>query len=195
MSDTTGLPTREIPGLDLPAPAPGSYTVDASHSELTFSVRHMMVSKVRGRFGEVEGAITFAEDPLASQVEIRIGAGSVDTGSPDRDGHLTSPDFFDVETFPHITFRSTAVKDLSGDSFTLEGDLTVKDVARPVSFRATYNGLGKNPWGQVVVGFEGRIELDREDFGLTWNQALETGGVLVGKVATIDIAIEATQDA
>ncbi len=195
MSDTTVLPTREVPGLDLPAPAAGAYTVDTSHSELTFSVRHMMVSKVRGRFGDVEGSITFAEDPLASSVEIRIGVASIDTGAPDRDGHLTSPDFFDAETFPHITFRSTGVKDLKGDAFTLEGDLTVRDVTRPVSFRATYNGLGKNPWGQVVVGFEGRIELDREDFGLTWNQALETGGVLVGKVATIDIAVEATQDA
>jgi polyisoprenoid-binding protein YceI len=152
----------------------------------------MMVSKVRGRFGEVEGTITFAEDPLASQVDISIGVASVDTGSADRDGHLTSPDFFDAETFPTITFRSAGVKDLRGDSFTLEGDLTVRDVTRPVRFTATYNGIGRNPWGATVVGFEGRIELDREEFGLTWNQALETGGVLVGKVATIDIAIEAS---
>ena len=195
MSETAVLPTRDVQGLDLPVPTASTFTVDTSHSELTFSVRHMMVSKVRGRFGDVEGTITFAEDPLASSVEIRIGVASIDTGTPDRDGHLTSADFFDAETYPEITFRSTGVTQVKGDTFVLEGDLTVRDVTRPVSFKATYNGVGKNPWGAVVVGFEGRIELDREDFGLTWNQALETGGVLVGKVATIDIAIEATQNA
>lgn len=192
MSDTTTLPTRDTHGLTVPLP--GTYTVDASHSELTFSVRHMMVSKVRGRFGQVGGSITFAEDLLDSSVEISIDAASIDTGTEDRDGHIRSADFFDVENHPTITFRSTGVSDLDGDSFTLTGDLTVRDVTREVSFRATYNGVGKNPWGQVVVGFEGRVELDREDFGLTWNQALETGGVLVGKIATIDIAIEASQD-
>ncbi|HXH56963.1 YceI family protein [Iamia sp.] len=189
MTDAPTLPTREFEGLAIPAP--GAYTVDTSHSELTFSVRHMMVSKVRGRFGTVQGTIVFAEDPLASSVSIDIDVASIDTHAPDRDAHLTSADFFDAETFPTITFRSTGVSELRGGTFTLEGDLTVRDVTRPVSFTATYNGAGKNPWGQVVVGFEGRIELDREDFGLTWNQPLETGGVLVGKVVTIDIAIEA----
>lgn len=188
MSDT--LATHQVHGLTLPGPS--TFDVDASHSELTFSVRHMMVSKVRGRFGEVSGSITFAEDPLDSSVEITIGVASIDTGAPDRDGHLTSADFFDAETYPEITFRSTGASDLDGDTFTLEGDLTVRDVTRPVSFRATYNGMGTNPWGATVVGFEGKVEIDREDFGLTWNQALESGGVLVGKVATIDIAVEAT---
>ena len=189
MSDTTTtLPTRDFQGLLIPTP--GTYAVDTSHSELTFSVRHMMVSKVRGRFGDVEGTVTIAEDPLQSSVEVRIATASVDTGTPDRDGHLTSADFFDVEAYPHITFRSTRIADVKGDEFTLTGDLTVKDVTREVSFTATYNGAGKNPWGQVVAGFEGQIEIDREDFGLTWNQALETGGVLVGKVAKIDIAVE-----
>ena len=190
MTDTTTPTTRTYEGLTLPVP--GRYAVDASHSELTFSARHMMVSKVRGRFNQVEGSIDFADDPLQSSVEISIAAASVDTGSADRDAHLKSADFFDVETYPTITFRSTGAKDLDGDRFTLEGDLTVRDVTRPVSFTATYNGLGTNPWGQQVVGFEGRVELDREDFGLTWNQALETGGVLVGKVVTIDIAVEAS---
>lgn len=190
MSETAAVPTREFQGLQVPEA--GTYVIDTSHSELTFSVRHMMVSKVRGRFGDVEGAITFADDPAQSSVEVTIAVGSVDTGAPDRDGHLTSPDFFDAETYPTITFRSTGISDVKGDTFTLNGDLTVRDVTRPVSFTATYNGVGKNPWGAVVVGFEGRIELDREDFGLTWNQALETGGVLVGKTATIDIAVEAT---
>ncbi len=190
MSDTAAVPTREFQGLQVPEA--GTYAIDTSHSELTFSVRHMMVSKVRGRFGDVEGAITFAEDPAQSSVEVTIAVGSIDTGAPDRDAHLTSPDFFDAETFPQITFRSTGISDVKGDTFTLTGDLTVRDVTRSVSFTATYNGVGKNPWGAVVVGFEGRIELDREDFGLTWNQALETGGVLVGKVATIDIAVEAS---
>jgi polyisoprenoid-binding protein YceI len=189
MSDTTTtIETRDFNGLQIPAA--GTYAVDTSHSELTFSVRHMMVSKVRGRFGDVEGTVTIAEDPLQSQVEVRIATASVDTGTPDRDGHLASADFFDAETYPHITFRSTGISDVKGDTFTLSGDLTVKDVTRPVSFAATYNGAGKNPWGQLVAGFEGQIEIDREDFGLTWNQALETGGVLVGKTAKIDIAVE-----
>lgn len=190
MSDTTTPATREFQGLQVPVA--GTYAVDTSHSELTFSVRHMMVSKVRGRFGDVEGTVTIAEDPLQSQVEVRIATASVDTGTPDRDAHLTSPDFFDVESFPHITFRSTGITDVKGDTFTLTGDLTVKDVTRPVSFKATYNGAGTNPWGAPVAGFEGEVEIDREDFGLTWNQALETGGVLVGKVAKIDIAVEIT---
>jgi polyisoprenoid-binding protein YceI len=188
MSDTTAPTTREFHGLQIPAA--GTYTVDTSHSELTFSVRHMMVSKVRGRFGDVEGTVTIGEDPLASTVEVRIATASIDTGTPDRDAHLTSPDFFDAETYPYITFRSTGISDVVGDTFTLTGDLTVRDLTREVSFTATYNGAGKNPWGQVVAGFEGRLEIDREDFGLTWNQALETGGVLIGKVATIDIAVE-----
>ena len=187
------LPTRSFEGLQVPEA--GTYAIDTSHSELTFSVRHMMVSKVRGHFGDVEGTITFGDDPLASTVAVDIAVGSIATGSPDRDAHLTSADFFDAETFPQITFRSTGVRDVKGDQFTLEGDLTVRDVTRPISFTATYNGVGRNPWGQVVVGFEGRTEIDREDFGLTWNQALETGGVLVGKVATIDVAIEATPQA
>jgi polyisoprenoid-binding protein YceI len=188
MSDTTTVPTREYNGLQIPEP--GVYAVDTSHSELTFSVRHMMVSKVRGRFGDVEGTVTIAEDPLESTVEIAIATASIDTGTPDRDAHLTGADFFDAEAFPSITFRSTRISDVNGDSFTLTGDLTVKDVTREISFKATYNGAGRNPWGQVVAGFEARTEIDREDFGLTWNQALETGGVLVGKVATIDIAVE-----
>ncbi|HMJ74333.1 MAG TPA: YceI family protein [Iamia sp.] len=188
MSDTTTVPTREYNGLQIPEP--GVYAVDTSHSELSFSVRHMMVSKVRGRFGDVEGTVTIAEDPLASTVEVTIATASIDTGTPDRDGHLASADFFDAETFPSITFRSTRISDVKGDTFTLTGDLTVKDVTREVSFTATYNGAGKSPFGHVVAGFEGQVEIDREDFGLTWNQALETGGVLVGKVAKVDIAVE-----
>lgn len=188
MSDTTTTATRDFNGLQIPTP--GTYAVDTSHSELTFSVRHMMVSKVRGQFRDVEGTVVVAEDPLQSSVEVRIATASVDTGSADRDGHLQSPDFFDVEAYPEITFRSTGISDVKGDTFTLSGDLTVKGVTRPVSFTATYNGAGQNPWGQVVAGFEGQLEIDREDFGLTWNQALETGGVLVGKVAKIDIAVE-----
>lgn len=188
--ESTPLPLREVDGLSVPEP--GTYTIDASHSELTFSVRHMMVSKVRGRFNQVEGSIEFADDLTASQVDVTIQVASIDTGDEGRDGHLKSADFFDAEQYPSITFHSTGVTDLKGDSFTLEGDLTVRDVTRPVSFTATYNGAGRNPWGAVVVGFEGSVELDREEFGLTWNQALETGGVLVGKVIKIDIAIEAT---
>jgi polyisoprenoid-binding protein YceI len=171
----------------------GDYALDITHTRLGFSARHAMVTTVRGGFNAFEGTAHIdTANPAASSVQLSIDAASISTGVADRDGHLRSADFFDVETYPTITFRSTGAKDLDGDRFTLEGDLTVRDVTRPVSFTATYNGLGTNPWGQQVVGFEGRVELDREDFGLTWNQALETGGVLVGKVVTIDIAVEAS---
>lgn len=189
----SSLHTRPYEGAAIPAA--GTYEIDLAHSEIGFSVRHMMVSKVRGSFGDVTGTVTVAEDPLASSVVIDIKADSVDTKSADRDGHLKSGDFFDAENHPSITFRSTGVSDFDGESFTVTGDLTVRDVTRPVSFPVTYEGVARDPWGGERVGFEGRLELDREDFGLEWNQVLETGGVLVGKKATLELTIEAVRQA
>lgn len=189
MSDS--LSTRDYEGATIPTA--GTYEIDISHSEVGFSVRHMMVSKVRGNFGDVAGTITVAEDPLASKVDVAIQVASVDTKNPDRDGHLKSADFFDAETYPTITFASTGVSDFDGGSLTVAGDLTVRDVTRPVSFRATYEGVARDPWGGDRIGFEGRLELDRGDFGLEWNQALETGGVLVGRTANLEVVVEAVR--
>lgn len=185
------LSTRDYEGATIPTA--GTYEIDISHSEVGFSVRHMMVSKVRGNFGDVAGTITVAEDPLASKVDVAIQVASVDTKNPDRDGHLKSADFFDAETYPTITFASTGVSDFDGGSLTVAGDLTVRDVTRPVSFRATYEGVARDPWGGERIGFEGRLELDRGDFGLEWNQALETGGVLVGRTANLEVVVEAVR--
>ncbi len=169
----------------------GTYDLDPSHSSVSFSTRHMMVSKVRGRFGTLSGAVTVTEDPTASSVEISIDAASIDTGVADRDAHLRSADFLDVETQPSLTFTSTRVSDLDPPDFHVEGELTVRGVTRTVVLDATFEGSGKDPWGGQRIGFSATTELDREDFGLTWNQILEAGGVLVGKTVKVEIEAEA----
>ncbi|GAA3122214.1 MULTISPECIES: YceI family protein [Nonomuraea] len=175
----------------LTIPAAGAYTIDAAHTNVGFVVKHMMVSKVRGHFGTFSGSVTIAENPLESSAELTIETASIDTGMPDRDGHLRSDDFLSAEKFPAITFKSTRVTGHSGDEFTVVGDLTIRDVTREVELTVEYGGAGTNPWGQAVWGFSITTEFDREDFGLTWNQALETGGVLVGKKVKIEIEGEA----
>lgn len=169
----------------------GTYDLDPAHSSVSFSTRHMMVSKVRGRFGTLSGYVTIAEDPSASSVEVSIDAASIDTGVVDRDVHLRSPDFLDVETHPELTFTSKRVLDIDGTDFRLEGELTAHGVSRPVILDATFEGTGKDPWGGERIGFSATAEVDREDFGLTWNQVLETGGVLVGKAIKVEIEAEA----
>lgn len=188
--DTTPL-TRTIDGNEVPAP--GTYALDASHSEVGFSVRHLMVSKTKGRFADVVGTVTIGEDPLDSSVEVEIQVGSVDTRDETRDGHLLSPDFFDAETFPTITYRSTKVTPAGKGTWTVEGDLTVRDITRSVPLEVSFEGGAKDPWGGTRIGFTARTELDRGDYGLSWNQTLETGGVLVGKQVKIDIEAEAIQ--
>jgi polyisoprenoid-binding protein YceI len=183
--------TREFGSVTIPAP--GTFAIDASHSTVQFVARHMMVSKVRGKFGSYSGTITVADDPLQSSVQISIDPSTVDTGDEGRDGHLTSPDFFDVASYPEITFTSTAVRQDDGATFVVDGDLTVHGVTKPVTLAVDFEGVGQDPWGGERIGFSTEIELDREDFGLTWNQALETGGVLVGKKIRIDIDIEAVR--
>lgn len=180
---------REYAGITVPAP--GTFTLDAAHTTVGFVARHLMVSKVRGSFREVSGEIVVADDPLDSSVTVRIPAASIDTGVADRDGHLRSPDFLDVERFPELTFRSLRVTELDGSEFTLLGELTIREVTREVSLRVEFEGLATSPWGQEVVGFSATAEIDREEFGITWNQALEAGGFLVGKKVKIEISAEA----
>ncbi|GIH93884.1 YceI family protein [Planobispora siamensis] len=178
---------------NLQIPTPGTFTLDVAHTRIGFVVKHMMVSKVRGNFGDFSGSVTIAENPLESSAELAIKAESINTGSADRDGHLRSEDFLAAEKFPELTFRSTRVVGHSGDEFTLVGDLTIRDVTKEVELTVEYGGAGVNPWGQEVWGFSITTEIDREEFGLTWNQALETGGVLVGKKVKIEIEGEANR--
>ncbi|GAA3514588.1 polyisoprenoid-binding protein YceI [Streptosporangium album] len=176
---------------DLQLPTAGTFALDAAHTHIGFTVKHMMVSKVRGSFTDFAGTVTVAENPLDSSAQLSIKAGSINTGIADRDGHLRSDDFLSTEKFPEITFRSTRVTGHSGDEFTLLGDLTIRDLTKQVELTVEYGGAGTNPWGQDVWGFSITTEIDREEFGLTWNQALETGGVLVGKKIKIEIEGEA----
>ncbi len=178
------------PQLD--ALTPGAWNIDASHSTVGFSVRHMMVSKVRGRFERYTGVITIAEDRLQSSVEVSVDLASINTSDETRDNHLRSSDFFDVETHPTMTFRSTSVRP-HGDRYKLAGDLTIRGVTRPVEFDLELEGVEVDPWGGVRAGFTAEGEINRRDFGIEWNTALETGGVLVGDKVKIVLDIEAVR--
>lgn len=180
--------TRTVAGVQLPEA--GRWEIDRSHSNVEFVVRHLMVSKVRGRFGEFTGALAIGEAPEESSVEVVMDAASIDTRDAGRDEHLRSPDFLDVATHPALAFRSTGVR-RSGGHWAVDGELTVKGVARPVTLDVEFEGVATSPWGQQVASFTASTEIDREDFGLTWNQALETGGVLVGRKVRIELSIEA----
>jgi polyisoprenoid-binding protein YceI len=190
-TETLTIPTRTIDGVELPAP--GTYALDPTHSSVAFSVRHLMVSKTKGRFADFDATVTIAEDPLESSVEVEIRVASVDTREESRDAHLQSADFFDAEQYPVITYRSTKVAPDGRGGFVVDGDLTVRDVTVAVPLAVSFEGGAVDPWGNARIGFEAHAELDREAFGLTWNQALETGGVLVGKAVKIDIEAEAVK--
>ena len=181
--------TRIEDGTEVPVA--GDYAIDASHSHVGFSVRHAMVSRTKGLFSEVDGTIHIAENPVESWVEVDIAVGSIDTRDEKRDGHLRSADFFDADSHPTLHYRSTKVTPADDRRWVVEGELTVKGVTRPVGLEVTFEGGAKDPWGNSRIGFTARAEVNREDFGLTWNQALETGGVLVGKQVRIDIEAEA----
>ena len=168
----------------------GTYNIDASHSRVGFSARHAMVTKVRGSFNEYTGSAVVADG--AASISIEISAASIDTRSADRDGHLQSPDFFDVANFPKISFKSTSVKD-GGAGIVVDGDLTIKDVTKPISIEFEYTGTATDPFGNVRFGFEGAAEINRKDFGLTWNAALETGGILVSENIKLEFEISAIQ--
>ena len=173
----------------------GDYVIDASHTRLGFSARHAMVTTVRGQFRDFEGtAHVDAENPAASTVALTIHAASVSTGTADRDGHLTSGDFFDVENHPEITFTSTSVE-RDGTDWTITGDLTIKGITRPVTIPFEENGTAVDPFGNTRVGFEGATTINRKDWDLTWNAALETGGVLVSEKIKLEFDVSAIKNA
>lgn len=169
----------------------GNYTIDASHSELGFSARHAMVTKVRGSFTDFTATASTEENLNNAQIDVKIDVASIDTRNKQRDEHLRSADFFDVENYPHITFTSTEVKAKDDTTLTVTGDLTIKDVTKPISIDFDFTGEAIDPWGQSRVGFEGQATINRKDFGLTWNAALETGGVLVSDKITLAFDISA----
>jgi len=179
--------TRTVDGALVPAV--GTYAIDASHSHADFVVRHLMVAKARGGFSKLSGTVTVAEEVTDSAVEVEIDAASVDTRDAGRDEHLRSPDFFDVEEFPTLAYRSTGIR-RDGDGWVLDGELTIKGVARPVALDVEFLGTAVDPWGGSRLAFSATGEIDREAWGLNWNQALETGGVLVGKAVKLEIEAE-----
>jgi polyisoprenoid-binding protein YceI len=188
---TTSTPTplvRDHKGTAVPAP--GTYDIDAKHTSVEFVARHLMITKVRGRFDDVEGTITVADVPEESTVSVRIGAASVRTGEDQRDAHLRSGDFFDTDTHPHWTFESTAVEQ-AGDQWKVTGDLTLSGVTKPVVLDVEFDGANTTPWGTTALGFSASTEIDREQWGLSYNQVLETGGVMVGKKIRIELNVEA----
>ena len=189
MTTTLHPSSRTVDGHEVPLA--GTYAIDSSHTHVGFVVRHLMVSKTRGQFPEVSGEIVIGDDPFASSVAVSISTAGVDTGDDKRDGHLRSPDFFDVEQFSTIGYRSTSVALVEPGRFEVDGELTVRDITRPVRLQVSFEGAVTDPWGNTRVGFTALGEIDREEFGLTWNQLLEGGGVLVGKTVAIEIEAEA----
>ncbi|MGW2084565.1 YceI family protein [Streptomyces sp. NPDC001880] len=174
----------------------GDYAIDPAHSSIGFTVRHAMVTNVRGTFGEHEGSLKLdGSDPANSTASIDVRIASVDTGIADRDGHLVSGDFFDAEKFPLMTFRSTQAEQLGGDKYRITGDLTIKDVTRPLSIDLEFNGSATDVYGNERVGFEGSADILRSDWGLTWNAALETGGVMVSDKVKLNFDISAIKSA
>ncbi len=178
---------------DLSTLAPGTYEIDPSHSEVSFLARHAMVTKVRGYFRDLAGTIEVAEDLAGSTASSVLKTASVDTGSVDRDGHLKSADFFDVDTHPEISFRSTGISNVSGSTFELTGDLTIMGVTKPVTLEAEYEGTAQDPFGNVRAGFTASTVVQREEWNLNWNAALETGGVLVSKKITLNVEVSAVK--
>lgn len=220
----TGLATRSWQGMTIPAA--GTYLLDPAHKRIGFVARHMMVSPVRGEFSEGTARIHVAEDPLESSVAATIQTATITTGNADRDGHLSSADFLDVEQFPTLEYRSTGIKwqedsdpiffwarlrsrhrleraghrrgpqppERTSGRFVLTGELTVKGITRPVDLQVEFGGARRDPYGRDIFGFSASAEIDREDYGLVWNVALDSGGVLVGKDVRIEIAGEAIRE-
>jgi polyisoprenoid-binding protein YceI len=172
-------------------PAVGTWQIDQSHSDLRITARHLMVAKVRGTFTEFDGTIVVAEDLAQSSVEFEAKAASVTTGTPDRDNHLRSPDFLDADQYPLITFVSSGLVP-SGKNWNLTGDLTIRGISRPVTFHMTYEGSATDPYGNTKAAFSAVGEIERKDWGLTWNVPLEGGGILVSEKFKLEFDVEAT---
>jgi polyisoprenoid-binding protein YceI len=180
-------------------PGTSTWTLDATHSAVEFSVKHMMITTVRGRFKQVTGTLTLDEDdPNRSTAEVSIDVASIDTGVADRDAHLRSADFFDADQYPTITFRSSGSRgclDKEGCKFTVTGDLTIRDTTMQVELECLFEGRGMDPWGGERAGFGCTGDLDRREWGLKWNQAMETGGVLVANKVKIDVDVQFVRQA
>ena len=175
--------------IDIPGYRPGTWVLDPAHSEVTFSVRHMMISKVRGTFGVKSATLIAPENPLEAKVEANVDVTSIDTKDENRDAHLRSADFFDTENHPTMEFVSTGARVEDGD-FLIDGELTIRGITKPVTFEFEFGGFGQDPYGNYKAGASAKTVINREDFGLTWNAALESGGVLVGKEITIGLDLQ-----
>jgi polyisoprenoid-binding protein YceI len=173
-----------------------TWAIDPAHSHVGFAIKHLMIATVRGQFTDVQGTVTVDdEDPTTAKVDIAIATGSVTTGDGKRDAHLRSPDFFDVDRYPKMTFRSKRIEAVSGKAFRVVGDFTIRDVTREVVLNAELLGRAKDPWGNERAAFEANTKINRADYGLTWNAALEAGGVLVGDEVKISVEAELLQQA
>ena len=185
---TTTTTTTQIPT--------GTYTIDSSHSRIGFVARHAMVTKVRGSFNEFDGTGSFdTADPSAAQLQLTIKAASIDTRNADRDAHLRSNDFFDMDTYPEIRFVSTAVEQTGDDEYQVTGDLTIKGVTKPVTIEFEYTGTAVDPYGNTRIGLDGKTTVNRKDWGVNWNAALEAGGVLVSEKVTLEFEVSAIRTA
>jgi polyisoprenoid-binding protein YceI len=174
----------------------GTYSIDPAHSRVGFVARHAMVTKVRGSFNEFEGTGFFdADEPTNSRLELAIKASSIDTRNADRDAHLRSNDFFDMDNYPEIRFASTAVRKLDDEHYTIDGDLTVKATTKPISFDVELSGPVQDPWGNQRIGLEGSLVVNRKDWDLNWNMALDAGGVLVSDKVTLEFEVAAVKTA
>jgi polyisoprenoid-binding protein YceI len=179
--------------VEIPGYIAGTWNIDPVHSEVSFVVRHMMVSKVRGRFDSFTGTLVTAGDPLKSTVTASVDLNSVNTGAPDRDNHIRSADFFHVEQHPTMAFQSTGVRQ-HRDDFLLDGDLTLRDITKPVTFKLEVNGFGPDAYGGTRVGFSATTEINRSDWGVSYNGPIPGGGVAVSEKVTINLEIEAVLD-
>ncbi|MCX3059870.1 YceI family protein [Streptomyces beihaiensis] len=187
-------PAARTGGPDLGALS-GEYTIDPAHTTLGFTARHAMVTNVKGQFDDFTGSLHLdGTDPSKSTASFDVQMASIDTGNPDRDGHLKSADFFKIDEFPTMTFRSTSVEPLGGDDYRVTGDLTIVGTTRPITIDLEFNGHAKDPFGNERVGFEGKAEIRRSEWGVTWNTALETGGVLVSDKIKLTFDISAIKD-
>ena len=184
MSDTVTIPGYRA----------GTWTIDPAHSEVAFSVRHMMISKVKGKFERFDAKFSTGENPFDTTVEATAEVASINTNQPQRDGHLRTGDFFEAEKYPTITFRSTGVR-ANGDDYLVDGELTIKDVTKPVTFDLEFGGFGTDPYGNYKAAIVATTTIDRTDWGLNYNAALETGGVLIGEKVTITIELQAAHSA
>ena len=176
----------------LTKPEVGTWTFDPAHTSIGFTVKHLMAAKVRGGFKSFSGTIIQGEDAASTSATVTIEAASIDTGVEDRDNHLRSGDFLDVENHPTITFETTSITQ-ADSGFVVTGDLTVRGVTKPVTLDMTYGGIVNDPWGNAKAIFSGETKINREEFGLTWNQALEAGGWLVGKDVSIEVEVQAAK--